>query len=100
MYVFELDIPYKSLARRQGASIDNVGGILLNLLAGLTKRRAGKGHQTGPGGLKNTERTDQLEERVNTVGLGGARRENMSQLLSKNESGQGILTPRQCSCWC
>lgn len=60
------------LARGKGAGIDDVGSILLNLLADLTERRTGKGHQTSPGGLKDTEGTNQLEERVDTVGLGRA----------------------------
>jgi hypothetical protein len=69
-----------SLTRGQGAGIDNVGSILLDLLVGLTQRRARKGHQTSPGGLENTEGTDQLEERVDTGRLGRAVKGRMSQL--------------------
>ena len=69
-----------SLARGQGAGINNVGSILLDVLVGLTQRRTGKGHQTSPGGLKDTEGTDQLEERVDTGRLGRAIGGRMSQL--------------------
>lgn len=50
------------LAGRQGAGIDNVGGVLLELLSVLGERGAGKSHETGTGGLEDTEGTDQLEE--------------------------------------
>jgi hypothetical protein len=60
------------LARGQGAGIDNVGGILLELLSLLGQRGTGQSHETGAGGLKNTEGTDELEEGVDAVRLGGA----------------------------
>ena len=62
------------LARRQGAGIDDISGILLDLLALLGQRRTGKGHETGTGGLQDTEGTDQLQERIDTAGLGGPER--------------------------
>lgn len=60
------------LAGGQGAGIDNVGGILLDLLGVLGQRGTGQSHETGTGGLEDTEGTDQLEEGVDTAGLGGA----------------------------
>jgi hypothetical protein len=98
VYVFELKI--QSLAGREGAGIDNVGGILLDLLVGLKQRRAGKGHQTSPGGLEDTEGSDQLEERVDTGRLSRAVKNNESMVIGMYESGRKVLTPRQCSCWC
>lgn len=68
---FRLDIGERRLARGQGASIDNVGGVFLKLLGSLGERRARKGHEAGAGGLENAEGADQLEERVDTAGLGG-----------------------------
>jgi len=62
----------KRLTRRQGAGIDDISGILLDILGRLGQRRTGQSHETGTGGLEDTERTDQLEERVDTAGLGGA----------------------------
>lgn len=55
------------LTRGQGAGVDNVGGLLLKLLGLLGKRRTGQSHETGTSGLKNTEGTNKLEERVDTV---------------------------------
>ena len=60
------------LTRRKGASIDNVGSLLLDLLVGLGERRTRQGHQAGPGGLKDTKGGNELHERVDTVRLGGA----------------------------
>jgi hypothetical protein len=59
------------LAGGQGAGIDNVGGILLDLLGVLGQRGAGQSHETGTSGLEDTEGTDQLEEGVDTAGFGG-----------------------------
>lgn len=63
----------RRLTRGEGAGIDNVGGILLNLLGGLGQRGTGQSHETGTGGLEDAEGTDQLEEGVDTVGLSGAK---------------------------
>lgn len=60
------------LTRRKSASIDNIGSLLLDIFIGLGKRRTGQGHQAGPGGLKDTERCDELHEGVDTVRLGRA----------------------------
>lgn len=60
------------LAGGQGAGVDHVGGILLELLGLLGQRRTRQSHETGTGGLEDTEGTDELEERVDTAGLGGA----------------------------
>lgn len=60
------------LTRGQGAGVDNVGSLLLKLLGLLGQRRTGQSHETGTGGLQNTERTDEFEEGVDTVRLSGA----------------------------
>lgn len=70
MFFIWFDIEVWRLARGKGASIDNVGGVLLKLLGLLGERRTRQGHETGPSGLENTEGADQLEERVDTAGLG------------------------------
>lgn len=89
------------LARGQGAGIDNVGGILLELLGVLGQRGTGQSHETGTGGLEDTEGTDQLEERIDTAGLGGAvekvsQYEIMNDTLGKDRR----RTPQQCSYCC
>lgn len=61
------------LTRGKLASINNVIGLLhMGLLAVLVKRRAGQGHETSTGGLKNAEGGNELEERVDSDGLRGA----------------------------
>lgn len=61
------------LTRGKLAGIDNVIGLLhMGLFAVLVQRRAGKGHETGTGGLKNAEGGNELEEGVDPDGLGGA----------------------------
>jgi hypothetical protein len=63
---------WRYLAGGQSAGVDNVGGLLLELLVLLGQRGTGQSHEAGTGGLKNTEGTDELEEGVNTVRFGGA----------------------------
>ena len=67
-------VGYKTqeLTGGKGAGVDDVGSVLFDLLAGLEERRAGKGHETGTGGLQDTEGADELHEGVDTGGLGGA----------------------------
>ena len=50
------------LAGGESAGVDNVGGILLDLFVVLRQRRTGEGHETSAGGLKDTERSDELQE--------------------------------------
>lgn len=56
----------------QGARVDNISGILLDLFLLLSERRTRQGHQTSPGGFEDTEWSDQLQEGVDTGRLGGA----------------------------
>lgn len=60
------------LAGGQGAGVDDVSGLLLELLGLLGQRGTRQSHETGTSGLKDTEGTDELEEGVDTVRLGGA----------------------------
>lgn len=46
------------LAGGQGAGVDNVGGVLLDILGLLGQRRTGQSHETGTGGLEDTEGAD------------------------------------------
>lgn len=71
-YVFSLDYRRATLTRREGAGVNNIGGVLLNLLGRLGERRSGQSHQTGAGGFEDTEGTDELEEGVDTGRLSGA----------------------------
>jgi hypothetical protein len=85
------------LAGGKGAGIDNVGGVLLDLLSLLRQRGTRQSHETGTGRLEDTEGTDQLEEGVDTAGLGGAV-ERLSQYDTSEADKR--LTPQQCNCCC
>lgn len=58
-----------NLTRGKGAGIDNITGVLLDLLALLRQGRTRQSHETSASGLKDTEGTNKLEERVDTAGL-------------------------------
>lgn len=72
-----------NLTRGQGAGIDNISGVLLNLLALLRQGRAGQGHETSASGLKDTEGTNELEERVDTARLSRPISYQISKVLWK-----------------
>ncbi len=64
--------PISSLTRRQLAGIYNLIGFLEERLLGRSaERRSGQGHETGTGGLEDTKRRNELEEGVDSRGLGG-----------------------------
>lgn len=80
------------LARRQGAGIDKISGVLLDILALLRQRRTRQSHETGSGGLEDTERTEQLEEGVDTAGLGGAVESGISKSNGQLFNARGTYT--------
>lgn len=89
-----------NLTRRESAGVDNVGGILLNVVVGLEKRRPGQSHETGTSGFKDTEGRNELHEGVNTIGLSGAIEDRLVQnrLFPCQEEEAGKPTVQQCSC--
>jgi hypothetical protein len=70
--IFALDTPRAALTRGKGASVDDIGGVLLDLFGRLGERRPGQSHQTGASGFEDTEGADKLEEGVDTGRLRGA----------------------------
>jgi hypothetical protein len=56
----------ENLSRWEGAGINDLFGLLDELLVGAVQGRAWKGHETGAGGLEDTEWSNELHERVDT----------------------------------
>lgn len=61
----------------------------MGLLAVLVKRRAGQGHETSTGGLKNAEGGNELEERVDSDRLRGAVEEWLVSKLDRGARPKG-----------
>jgi hypothetical protein len=76
------------LTRGKGAGVNHVGSFLLELFVGLKQRRPGQSHQTGSGGLENTEGGNEFHEGVNTAGLSRAIKKSVSIETSWKEWGE------------